>query len=605
MTTSATPDAVVVLGTDITGFTQGIEAAEQALKKWGEGVLGIIGGVGNRIMGVWGKVGESLANPIGLAVLPVKALGVAFDGLVDAASGAFRVFGDAGFAFEAIIKGVYGTISSLAGMVPKLVGGAVDAVIGFLDSGIEAMEKFAERLAEMADMSVVELGNTIGGWGGSLAEWLAARVFSKPTASKIGRFVGEELGAVLQDVILEDVGLDRAFGGLEQAGEKVQALSGVFTQLAAAIRETKSDITTAFDNILRDARFTVRDIGQGFAALKLGDKLSEGAEAAFDALAGYADAALGKVEDFIGRTLVRLADTIDRAVERFRAPIAAALDFAQRLLEKIGLIDAGGARWGDSIRNAASVGEELILKVVGGVAWISGEITNLVGKLADLTAKIIRSTIEFMSREIGVDYLSESTFGQVLSGNVSLAELNPFGNPFGLGPRDTTGEAMREESRKGLRQDQLALADATYSGAAGAARWLEDQAKKMKAVNPDKWSEDAQKLIQEWMARARPQVPQQDLRFEIQRGQEAAALIKPPEVKLPATPGVGVAVDAVLAKSREAANLIARAQSPGVLNDKERQQQMLNAQLKQLEEQKRQREAAERLARLMEELGKV
>jgi hypothetical protein len=597
---SATPDAVVLLGTDVSGFSAGIDKANAALLRWGEGVMSHVGAVGERMTAAWGKVGEALANPIGTLVLPFKALAVAADGLADLVTAPLRMIPLVGSAAASAIKGIYDAGAAVLGLVPA----AVEGVIGAVFKAGEAVQWVADKLGELAEMTSDTLGRTVGTWGGALAEWVSGKLFGPSFAARIGQFVSDELGTALSEILGDELDIaDPINAGLAEAVGHANTLAVAFRQIGASVRETQWDFRDTMDDILRDARETVRDIGEIWTGFGVPQLLAEDFREGFEAVEGFAGKAFEQIEGLLGRVLVRAADLIDRAVDRFRTPLATAFDLAQQLLVKIGLIDTGGAKWGDSIRDAASVGEALITKVIGGAAEVAGMMGNLLGGAAKILVDLMEA----------IKWTAELVQGRTWAGRAVDVIKTPLAIPGavigGLGAPETGAEiGMPGVEAWDRLTGRAAAGGSSFANTLGdAQKRLERFADAMGKIDPAKWNADAQAEIGRLIAAQREEAAKRDAKFAEQRAAELEKLMEFDEnafVK-PAVPTItddpGKTARAVLANSQEAANIVARAQVAG--QGGKPMEQIAAAAKEQLVQQKKMAAALDKIDRHFERIG--
>lgn len=573
MSASATPDAVVTLGADASPFSAAIDGAEKALQRWGGQVLDIVADTGSRMASKWKAVGESLSSPIGVLAMPFKAAAAAADGVLTLATAPLKLIPVLGSAVASAIHGAYDAVRGVLGVLPALA----DQVSMLGHKAGEAIEHIAEKLGELATMTADEMAATLGRWSGDLSEWLAKRLFGPETAKKIGEFVGAELGDVLKDVLNEDVDPEALDAGLAVAKERAEDVARVVRRIGFAARETKSDFQDTWDNIRRDARQTVKEIATGFKTLKLGDLVNLEFSTGFRLVGIHAQEAFDKVEDYLGRVLFRIAAVIDRTVERFRMPLAAIVDAVQGLLERLGLITSGLGSWGDSIRNAADLGATLVTKVIGGVAYVTAEMTKLIGRASRLIIDLLEA-VHFVA---GRNLIDKAADGLRMLGGAAVAW-----SAKQVGAEETQQAAFEyaDRSARQLRGEAPVAGD----GIRRAQESLEAFAKRIDAMPSGlEAMQAAEAKARQMIEAGRKEAERRDAIFEQQRWDEWNEWFdkfwqqfdKEQEV----VKNITLTAPTILANSREASNMIARAQTGGGGNPQEKMAQAAGEQLKKQE----------------------
>lgn len=326
--------------------------------------------------------------------------------------------------------------------------------------------------------------------------------------------VGQKLGGGLGAGLGQAAGM--AFGG--PFGATIGNFLGgtLGEQIGGALTDTVGDALKG-DTWLRDVNLAGGRIGE-----ILGSGWGDPFAMSFDEVMGKAQEKAGQVWEEVKtlalKSLFRVTEGIDWLWSKVQQPFAAVLNWTQQIAVKLGLVEEGTGAWGDAILNAQDVGRTMVGAVGYGLGYLEGLFIKLGGVIG-------KHLIAPLTTGLGtaLQVASAALSGLVQDPKVKLALA-----AAGVNIDDIAGGLGRVG-------DTLSQAGAGVGAAAAVAEQMDPTAQALKR--------------------------QQDFLGFVDAGKEATDKDKPPPSPPPPPPPPPVpleGVKAILADSREAANLRAR-----------------------------------------------
>lgn len=237
----------------------------------------------------------------------------------------------------------------------------------------QALEKAAadsktwgRRIADnLATMNLMEAGGRFEGFKSQIES------LGKMGVGDIGQKLGGGLGAGLGQA----AGL--AFGGPFGAmiGNFVGGTIGeqVGGPLAEGIRDAVSE-----DGLARDAALAGTRIGESLTS-GWGDILNSPLDEAWEKVQAKAGEVWEQVGEFASKSLYRLTQGIDLIWDSVRQPIAAVSNWVQELAVRFGLVEDSTDKWGDAVLNVKDVGKTVVESLAWGLGYLAGWFEKLGG----------------------------------------------------------------------------------------------------------------------------------------------------------------------------------------------------------------------------------
>jgi hypothetical protein len=243
--------------------------------------------------------------------------------------------------------------------------------------------KVSEFLGKANNFSLDKIG-TIGsklkeigtGGAGEVGSSIGSMIGSKAGAA-LGTLLGPGLGTMIGDKLGGYIGgeLGEKLANSPWIQEGIANLGDFATEISKAFEPFKDN----WDEVGKDANETFDDIKSTLRGLPSFDDLfTKDSNSIIEQISGVFDSVMSQVDDFVNRSLYRLQEAIDKVWNSIQEPAAKALDYVQKILVEIGLIESGTEKWGDKLRGIKNIGQQ----VVEGLAFAFGYIEGLLKKLA-------------------------------------------------------------------------------------------------------------------------------------------------------------------------------------------------------------------------------
>lgn len=376
----------------------------------------------------------------------------------------------------------------------------------------QALEKAAadsktwgRRIADnLATMNLMEAGGRFESFKSQIES------LGKMGVGDIGQKLGGGLGAGLGQAA------GMAFGGPFGAmiGNFVGGTIG--EQVGRPLAEGIGDALTS-DGLARDAAIAGGRIGDALTS-DWGDVWDSSLEELWAKAEQKTAAAWEEIQGLILKSLFRVTEGIDSLWGMVQKPFVAVINWSQEIAVKLGLVEAGTGKWGDALLLVDDVGRT----VVGSIGYGLGFLEGLFIKLGGVIAKHL---------------IAPLTTGLGSALQVASAALTALLSD----PTVAAALAAAGVDLSGLPGDLAKVGNALSAAGQGVGVWGDQAA----AVNPfDKGEAGRRRML--------------DL---VDQGERLVAADKPPPP--PPPPPVPLeTVKAVLADSREAANIRARSGGP-------------------------------------------
>lgn len=286
------------------------------------------------------------------------------------------------------------------------------AVAARTDRAAKAIADVRAKAEETGDLAGA-VGSALGGLAGGALGTLIGGPAGAVIGQRLGTAIGEQIGpAIAQAVDFEKV-IGEA-GGLAD-GVKAQA-ADVADTWGSAVQD------------VQDAWTALADLVGGFS---VSDLLSGDLDAAALKVASLVTDVGSKVEGLTEQIAARIADLIDRTVERAKEPFAAVADFLQGVLQQLGVVEAGTASWGDALREVEGVGQRVFETLAAGLGYVRDAVDIVVGAVESTLGAAFTQAAADVSRTIAglleqvrdtANALGVNVFGATLDAAINSAK---------------------------------------------------------------------------------------------------------------------------------------------------------------------------------------
>ena len=453
---------------------------------------------------------------------------------------------------------------------------ALDRAAAKMDAWGEKVKSILDKASQFNETKLKEWGKNLSALSEQTGEQIGAKL-----GNKIGTYIGGALGTLLGPGLGTMIGSE--LGGVigDEIGSRLSEIDteGLFGSLAGALApagEAIDVLRNGVSGIQFDADMTFRNIKNLFSDFDPSELLGPNSAKAWEGLKEKANAAWDQIGEFAERTAFRISDSLNNAFELIKEPIAAALDAIQKVLVEIGLAPEKTAPWGDSIREIGDFTKTLF----GNFAYGFGVVEGLVKKLGGYILEYVGLPIAGMGSSIisGIGVAIQGIM-QLITDSVPESFL-PSGFADGV-------------QRAGRKLEELqAKFDKNLDAAVSKAQGLQNtdilknaEARRQQAIagfDKTKENVEAQNFLKEMI----------DAMMA-----ELEAVTKMEFAKPEIAAGGAVSSKAILDRSQEAANIIARAQSPNAISI---QQRAADAAIQGAKDQKR---TADTLDAILKQLG--
>jgi hypothetical protein len=330
----------------------------------------------------------------------------------------FRTLGDA--------------IDKFSGRFETMRNSLSGRVEGLLSKITEMGEGASAKLEGIADLTNQQLSQSLGSGLGTL-------LGSRFGLGGLGEAIGKQVGDGLADVV--------DFKNL--ADGATELLNG----LKPIIASVKSSIGTIF-NDLSNTFSEVKDLAK---SVGLGEILRGDFTGAVGKITTFLEQAANQWQGFFFRFAAHTGDAMDGLWSKIKEPIARVADFIQAVLVKIGLLNEGTGKWGDSIRSVGEIAKTVFgavayaigflggfLKIIGGEIqqYILAPLVSLVENVVSLLSKVFEKVAANVGGAVGRRAADVAKFLKEVEDNIAK-----------------TKDALREEGRKNQEVDPFAAGE--------------------------------------------------------------------------------------------------------------------------------------------------
>ena len=241
------------------------------------------------------------------------------------------------------------SITDSVGPANQLFQTLTSRVEGFSSKLVAFASSANEKLAGFADLSNEQIGKSLGTVAGA-----GLGSFLGPAGAQIGSLLGDQIGGALSDTV------------------DFKALAGEAQAFLDSVRPLFDQITGWWGEVFGDAKETFGKIKDIVGELGLGDLLSGDLGTAWDKITTAFDGVVMEWEGFVNRFAARVVGAMDSLWSAVKEPLAKVADFIQRLLVRIGVLDAGTEKWGDTIRSIQEIGKTVFGAIAYAVGYVGG-----------------------------------------------------------------------------------------------------------------------------------------------------------------------------------------------------------------------------------------
>ena len=438
------------------------------------------------------------------------------------------------------------SITDSVGPANQLFQTLTTRVEGFSSKLVAFANTANEKLAGFAELSNEQIGKSLGTVAGA-----GLGSFLGPAGAQIGSLLGDQIGGALSDTV------------------DFKALAGEAQAFLDSVRPLFDQITGWWGEVFGDAKETFGKIKDIVGELGLGDLLSGDLGTAWDKITTAFDGVVMEWEGFVNRFAARVVGAMDSLWSAVKEPLAKVADFIQRLLVRIGVLDAGTEKWGDTIRSIQEIGKTVFGAIAYAVGYVGGVFKVVGGYIADYLIAPLYSFYETVLGTIAkvFEKIAANVGGWMGRTAKDIAKLAREGEEA----MKETKELVQEIAKVGKNTSPSAEANAARDAALGG-------------VDKGQAENDLNAIVRE--AIEGMVIQTEDFLAE----GIAEALLKVEE-PMNAALGIGGTTQTMAEGSREAASAIAKARGEGSLQEK------------QLAEQKRAADAAEAMAMKIEDLN--
>ena len=438
------------------------------------------------------------------------------------------------------------SITDSVGPANQLFQTLTSRVEGFSSKLVAFASSANEKLAGFADLSNEQIGKSLGTVAGA-----GLGSFLGPAGAQIGSLLGDQIGGALSDTV------------------DFKALAGEAQAFLDSVRPLFDQITGWWGEVFGDAKETFGKIKDIVGELGLGDLLSGDLGTAWDKITTAFDGVVMEWEGFVNRFAARVVGAMDSLWSAVKEPLAKVADFIQRLLVRIGVLDAGTEKWGDTIRSIQEIGKTVFGAIAYAVGYVGGVFKVVGGYIADYLIAPLYSFYETVLGTIAkvFEKIAANVGGWMGRTAKDIAKLAREGEEA----MKETKELVQEVAKVGKNANPEADARALQKRVIGG-------------VEQGQAENDLNAIVRE--AIEGMVIQTEDFLAE----GIAEALLKVEE-PMNAALGTGGTAQTLAEGSREAASAIAKARGEGSLQEK------------QLAEQKRAADAAEAMALKIEDLN--
>lgn len=268
------------------------------------------------------------------------------------------------------------SITDSVGPANQLFQTLTSRVEGFSSKLVAFASSANEKLAGFADLSNEQIGKSLGTVAGA-----GLGSFLGPAGAQIGSLLGDQIGGALSDTV------------------DFKALAGEAQAFLDSVRPLFDQITGWWGEVFGDAKETFGKIKDIVGELGLGDLLSGDLGTAWDKITTAFDGVVMEWEGFVNRFAARVVGAMDSLWSAVKEPLAKVADFIQRLLVRIGVLDAGTEKWGDTIRSIQEIGKTVFGAIAYAVGYVGGVFKVVGGYIGDY---LVAPLIGFMENVFGV-----------------------------------------------------------------------------------------------------------------------------------------------------------------------------------------------------------
>ena len=418
------------------------------------------------------------------------------------------------------------SITDSVGPANQLFQTLTSRVEGFSSKLVAFASTANEKLQGFADMSNEQIGKSLGAIGGA-----GLGSFLGPAGAQIGSLLGDQIGGALSGSV--------DFKGLvDQAQAFLDSVRPLFDQ-----------ITGWWGEVFGDAKETFKKIKDIVGELGLGDLLSGDLGTAWDKITTAFDGVVMEWEGFVNRFAARVVGAMDSLWSAVKEPLAKVADFIQRLLVRIGVLDAGTEKWGDTIRSIQEIGKTVFGAIAYAVGYVGGVFKVVGGYIADYLIAPLYSFYETVLGTIAkvFEKIAANVGGWMGRTAKDIAKLAREGEEAMKGAKEKFQELGEIGKNASPDADGRALENSVKGGVDKGRADL-DRRQQMK----DYWQpilEGAGSAIADFLAKGVQKIDQMaDLDVAIGTGGTAQALVE---------------------GSREAASAIAKARGEGSMMEKQ------------------------------------
>lgn len=426
---------------------------------------------------------------------------------------------------------------------------ALDRAAAKMDDWGERVKSILDKASEFNETKLKEWGKNLSKLSELNGEQLGAKL-----GNKIGTYVGGALGTLLGPGLGTMIGSELGGAIGDEVGSRLSKIDtkGLFGSISGALAPAGEAIDVLRDGVTGiqfDAEITNRRIKNLFKEFDPSELIGSNSAEAWKKLSANAEAAWNEIGLFAERSAYRISSSLSSAFKLVQEPVALLLDAVQKVLTEIGLAPEKTASWGDSIRQV----DDFTKTLFGNFAYGFGVVEGLVKKLGGYILEYIGLPIA------GVGASIVSTLGVAIQGIMQIVTESvpesflPAGFADGVQRAGRKLEEMQSKFEKSL-DDAIAKAQ----GLQGVDILGNAEARRQQSLNGFDKTKDTVEAQDEF--RAMIDAMMADL--------EAIANMQINKVDRSAS--ASVASRAILERSQEAANIIARAQSPNIGNVGER-----------------------------------
>lgn len=279
-------------------------------------------------------------------------------------------------------------------------------VEGFSSKLVAFASSANEKLAGFAGMANEQIGQGLGSLAGAGLGTLLG-----PVGTQIGSLLGEQIGGALSGAVDFQGLIGDAQGLLQSFSPLFEGIKGWWGEVFEDAKETFGKIT--------------RIVGE----LGLGDLLSGDLGTAWNKITKVFDGVVMEWEGFVNRFAARVVGAMDSLWNAVKEPLAKVADFIQRLLVRVGVLDQGTEKWGDTIRSIQEIGKTVFGAIAYALGYVGGVFKIVGGYIGDYLIAPMYDFYEFVFGTIAkvFEKLAANVGGAAGRALKEIAETANFG----------------------------------------------------------------------------------------------------------------------------------------------------------------------------------